>query len=107
MLSFSDRRSFLTRMFRFLQAGIALFLAIPIIRYLVSSTFAGGPSEGVWSTVGNLADIPVGEPQKRTFIAAERDGWSERLIERSVWVVHNPDDQATVFTATCPHLGCA
>jgi Rieske Fe-S protein len=60
----------------------------------------------LWSAAGNLSDIPLGDPQKRTFLAAEHDGWSERLVERSVWVVRYTDDRAAVFNAACPHQGC-
>jgi Rieske Fe-S protein len=101
-----DRRSFLTQTLRLLQAGIALFLAIPIVRYVLYPVLQNATSEDLWSTAGNLSEMPVGEPLKRTFLAAERDGWSERLVERSVWVVRHSDDRTAVFNAACPHLGC-
>src|SRR5215471_7916460 len=101
-----DRRSFLTQVIRLLKAGIAIFFAIPIVRYVFYPVFGSGASEDLWSAAGSFSDIPVGEPQRRTFLAAERDGWSERLVERSVWVIRDTDDRTTVFNAVCPHLGC-
>src|SRR5215831_6181208 len=103
----SDRRSFFRQIVRFLQAGLALFLTIPIVRYIPYPILESHASEDMWSSAGNVSDIPIGDPQKRTFLVAEHDGWSERLVERSVWVVRYDEDRAAVYSALCPHQGCS
>jgi menaquinol-cytochrome c reductase iron-sulfur subunit len=102
----SDRRSFLESATRLLQAGVGIFLGIPFVKYIVHP-FLDSTSQEMWSTVDNFSDIPVGDPQRRTFTVIDNDGWSEHADERTVWVVRNSDDQAVVFTAICPHQGCS
>lgn len=89
-----------------MQAGIGLFLTIPIVRYVLHPALQTGATEERWTEAGALVDVPVGEPQRKVLSIRERDGWSERFVEKAVWVLRNPDDTVTVFTAVCPHLGC-
>jgi Rieske Fe-S protein len=103
----SGRRLFFAQVIRLLQAGLALFLAIPVVRYILYPILETRASDGMWSSAGNVSEIPIGEPQKRTFLVAEHDGWSERRVERSVWVVRYNEDRAAVYNALCPHQGCA
>ena len=60
----------------------------------------------MWSDAGVLSDMPVGEPQRKILAITERDGWTQRIVDRAVWVLRKPDDTLAVFTAVCPHLGC-
>lgn len=60
----------------------------------------------MWSEAGALSDVPVGEPQRKILTMTEHDGWSQNVVQKSVWVLRNPDDTVAVFTAVCPHLGC-
>jgi Rieske Fe-S protein len=102
----SDRRSFMETATRLIQAGVGIFLGIPLIKYIVHP-FWDTASREMWSTVGNFSDMPVGDPQRRTFTVVDHDGWAERADERTVWVVRNADDQSVVFSAICPHQGCS
>lgn len=60
----------------------------------------------MWSEAGVLSDVPVGEPQQKKLTLTERDGWSQNVVEKTVWILRNPDDTVVIFTAVCPHLGC-
>jgi len=101
-----DRRSFLGWLAGFLQAGIGLFLMIPAVRYVLHPALGSGATNEMWSDAGALSDVAVGEPQRKMLSITERDGWSQRVVEKTVWVIRNPDDTVRVFTAVCPHLGC-
>ena len=35
-----------------------------------------------------------------------KDGWMETKAVKAVWAVRQPDNQVTVFSPICPHLGC-
>lgn len=89
-----------------IQAGIGLFLGIPIVRYVLYPAIHGRATGETWTAAGSLVDIPIGEPQRKILSIRESDGWSERVVEKAVWVLRNPDDSVAVFTAVCPHLGC-
>ena len=102
-----NRRSFLGSVSALIQAGIGIFLTIPIIRYVLHPVFEARSSETVWTDTGLLVDIPIGEPQSRVLSLVERDGWSIRHVEKAIWVMRRPDDTVSVLAAVCPHLGCS
>lgn len=89
-----------------IQGAVGLFLSIPIVRYVLHPVFEGAASTDNWIDAGAMSDVPVGEPQKKILSITERDGWAERIAEKAVWVLRNPDDNLTIYTAVCPHLGC-
>lgn len=101
------RRSFLGAVSGVIQAGIGIFLAIPVLRYVLHPVFEARAVETVWTDAGLLVDIPIGEPQRRVLSLIERDGWSVRPVAKAIWVMRRPDDTVAVLTAVCPHLGCS
>ena len=101
-----DRRSFLGVLAGLIQGGIGLVLTVPIVRYVLHPALDSGSTDEKWTEVGELSELLVGEPGRRVVSIIESDGWSERVIERAVWVIRAPDDSVRVFTAVCPHLGC-
>jgi menaquinol-cytochrome c reductase iron-sulfur subunit len=85
---------------------MGFFIAIPVVRYVLYPAVKADATDEMWSDVGKITDFAVAEPQQRSFTIIEHDGWAERLVEKTVWVIRNSDDSTVVFTAVCPHLGC-
>jgi quinol---cytochrome c reductase iron-sulfur subunit, bacillus type len=85
--------------------GIAAAVAVPGVRMLVGSTLKRRGADTV--QLGKLADFPMGEPKLAQFTLSRTDGWVTTLDTRGVWVVRTGDQDATVFSGRCTHLGCA
>lgn len=58
-----------------------------------------------WAEIERFKDIPDGNPTKREVVVKQDSGWAHFNSARSVWIVRH-DREVTVFSATCPHLGC-
>jgi Rieske Fe-S protein len=77
---------------------------------LVMARFVAAPTPGAvsslnWTDVGPLKDIPGATPTKREVVIQQDSGWARFNSLRSIWIVRR-GRTATVFSATCPHLGC-
>ena len=98
------RRSF----FGWVTAGISTFigisLAIPIVGYVISPAFKRQKKE--WVPVGDLDDLPVGEPKDLQYTETVKDGWHNTTSTKGIWAIKHPGNQVTVFSPICPHLGC-
>lgn len=98
------RRSF----FQWVTGGIAtiigLGLAFPLAAYFVSPAF--NRRKPSWVAVGKVDDLPVGSPKVLDYSMAVKDGWMETKAVKAIWAIRHPDNQVTVFSPICPHLGC-
>ena len=98
------RRSFLGATIGAIGAVITAVLGITLGRYTVGPSFAGEGSVG-WTGLGLVDDLPDGKWVKRNVTVSQDAGWGRFNTQRPVWVLKN-EGKLTVFTATCPHLGC-
>ena len=98
------RRSF----FAWVTAGISTFigisLAVPLIGYIIFPAFRRQEKE--WVLVGTLNQLPVGEPIDLQYTETLQDGWLDTSSTKGIWAIKHKDDQVTVFSPICPHLGC-
>ena len=101
----NDRRSFLGIVSGLIGAGISAVLAVTIGRYATAPAFITSDSEQ-WMDLGPLGEIPDGKLTKRSLTISRQSGWGEYITKKSVWVVKN-GEKISVFSGTCPHLGCA
>ena len=99
-----SRRSF----FQWVTGGIAtiigLGLAFPLAAYFISPALSR--RKPPWVFVGKVEELPVGSPKILDYTMKEKDGWMETQAVKAVWAIRQPDDQVTVFSPICPHLGC-
>jgi len=99
-----SRRSF----FQWVTGGIAvvigLGLAVPLAAYFISPALIRRKKS--WVSVGKVEDLPVGTPKALDYSMTVKDGWMETKAVKAVWAVRQPDNQVTVFSPICPHLGC-
>ncbi|HEY6328254.1 MAG TPA: Rieske 2Fe-2S domain-containing protein [Blastocatellia bacterium] len=99
-----ERRTFLGVVIAGIGAAITAVLAVTIGRYAVGPSLKS-EDQSVWTDAGLLEDLPDGNWVKRNVIVSQDAGWGKFNSQRPVWV-RKTSQQCTVFSATCPHLGC-
>jgi Rieske Fe-S protein len=113
-----QRRQFLSFCTSALMAVIGLLVIVPAVVYLFAPLRKkrGRDAGGTFLDVGPLTDFPVGEWRPQTVRGEEEEGWRrQREVGRKrpeaghgIWVRRDGpgDDQITVLSSICPHLGC-
>lgn len=99
------RRQFLGWLIGGVVAFVSTAVGIPYIGALLSA--ASGQKEPTTIRLGKLSDFPEGQPTLAQFTITRTDGWVKTQEGRSVWVIHNKDQDFTVYNGRCTHLGCA
>jgi Rieske Fe-S protein len=103
-LTAEDRRSFLGFLTGLIGLCISSVLGVTLGRFsIVPALSAANISE--WIEVGSLESIPSDKPVNRTLLVSQNAGWGRFISEQSVWIVKK-EDEVTVFSSVCPHLGC-
>ena len=86
---------------------VAMALALPIVRFLLSSvTHASGNGYLSWVPLGRVGEFPEGETRLATFrnpYVMPTDG---KTVETPCWVRRIEGEQFQVFAINCAHLGC-
>jgi len=101
------RRDLFVKVGIFLNGIVAVILAVPIVRYLLSPVArerkAGYES---WISLGNLEQFPSGETRLATYRNPTVNTWDGDTADIACWV-RNVDGQTfQVFAINCAHLGC-
>lgn len=99
-----SRREFLKKSIFTLGGLIAAGLAIPAGTYFLSPLWK--KEEDEWLELGDVGEIPKGEPVKVDFVQRKKDGWETIEGRSSAWVVTADGENFTVFDSHCTHLGC-
>jgi Rieske Fe-S protein len=129
-----SRRTFFTNFTNAIGVVLALPLVYPILRYLTFPMYQ--PFNNNWIRIGNTASIPdVDKPKQIKFEKKIKEGYLERELEKSNWIVRPsdkireeifhgheidyktnggqvywvdpPTTEVVVYSGKCPHLGCA
>src|SRR5258706_4468352 len=86
---------------------VATALAVPIVRFLLSSVTLGRASAYLsWVPLGHVSEFPEGETRLATFrnpYVMPTDG---KTVDTACWVRRVEGDQFQVFAVNCAHLGC-
>jgi Rieske Fe-S protein len=102
-----SRRSFFTKLGILFNGLVAVGLAVPIVRYVLSSITRGrGNSYLSWVSLGSINDFPEGETRLATFknpFVMPTDG---ETVNTACWVRRIEGQQFQVFAINCAHLGC-
>ena len=86
---------------------VAMALAVPILRYLLSSvTRARANGYLEWVPLGHVSEFPEGETRLATFQNAHVMPTDGKTAETACWVRRIEGDQFQVFAVNCAHLGC-
>lgn len=100
----AGRRSFVGFLIGLIWAAITGTIGTLAARFVTAPT-ASSMSPRNWVEIEKFKDILDGRPTKRQVVVKQDSGWAHFSSARSVWIVRH-DRNVTVFSATCPHLGC-
>jgi len=98
----NGRRRFLGTLTGFLGAVIGAILGVPLV-----GSFAGpllARKEPLWVSLGPVPE-QFGTPQKCTYRYVRVDGWMEKTIYGTAYVIKS-GEQIRVLSNICTHLGC-
>jgi Rieske Fe-S protein len=102
-----SRRGLLMKLGLFFNGLVATALAVPIVRFLLSSITRGRASAYLsWVSLGQVGEFPEGETRLATFrnpYVMPTDG---KTVDTACWVRRVGGDQFQVFAVNCAHLGC-
>ncbi|HEV8325750.1 MAG TPA: Rieske 2Fe-2S domain-containing protein [Myxococcota bacterium] len=105
------RRSFIGLAVGLLGAAVTLLVGAPAVGFLIHPLRKDPVSRGAAGalSLGQLGRFNVGVPVRVNITAALRDAWSrfDGVRLGAAWVVRTGESTVKVFSATCPHLGCA
>src|SRR5579863_860082 len=101
------RRQMSLRIALLFNGLVGAFLAIPVVRYLLSP-ITRGSNEGYdrWLSLGGVEQFPAGQTRLATYrnpIANASDG---ETAEIPCWVRNIDGSKFQVFAINCAHLGC-
>ena len=102
-----SRRGLLMKIGILFNGLVATALAVPILRFLLSSVIRG-PKSGYlsWVPLGHVSEFPEGETRLATFrnpYVMPTDG---KTVDTVCWVRRVEGEQFQVFAVNCAHLGC-
>jgi len=102
-----SRRTMFMRLGMLFNGLVAMALAIPIVRFLLSSVIRGkGTGYLSWVSLGSVGQFPEGETRLATFknpFVTPTDG---KTVDTACWVRRVAGNQFQVFAVNCAHLGC-
>lgn len=108
----SSRRGFFAAATQILGGLMGLAVAVPGIAFLIDPLRRKADG-GIFRPLPvTLDELVAGVPRQVPIIEASKDAWVTYPAEPlgSVWLVRQPagaEAPLAVFTAECPHLGCA
>ena len=102
-----SRRAALVKLGMFLNGVVGVFLAVPIVRYLLSPVIRekkfGYES---WLSLGGLEQFPAGQTRLATYKNPVVNAWDGETGDIACWVRNVDDHTFQVFAINCAHLGC-
>src|SRR5271156_5705206 len=102
-----SRRAMLVKLGLLLNGIVGAFLAVPVVRYLLSPVIRERKSGyESWLSLGGLEQFPAGQTRLATYKNPVVNAWDGETADIACWV-RNVDDQTfQVFAINCAHLGC-
>jgi nitrite reductase/ring-hydroxylating ferredoxin subunit len=102
-----SRRALFMKMGILFNGLVVLALAIPIVRFLLSSITLGRANRYLsWVSLGNMSQFPEGETRLATFRNPYVTPTDGKTADTACWVRHIGGEQFQVFAINCAHLGC-
>jgi menaquinol-cytochrome c reductase iron-sulfur subunit len=102
-----SRRRILLKIGMLFNGVVAVFLGIPIVRYILSPITKGrNPGYNSLVSLGPIDQFPSGETRLATYrhpVAHALDG---ETADIPCWVRHTEGEHFQVFAINCAHLGC-
>ena len=102
-----SRRGLLMKIGMLFNGLVATALAVPIVRFLLSSVTRGSVNAYLsWIPVGRVTDFPEGETRLATFRNPNVMPTDGKTVDTPCWVRRVEGNQFQVFAINCAHLGC-
>jgi nitrite reductase/ring-hydroxylating ferredoxin subunit len=102
-----SRRAMLMKLGIFFNGIVALILAVPIFRYVLSPiTRSRKTGYASWLTLGGVDQFPAGETRLATFRNPDVAPWDGKTADSACWVRRIDEQKFQVFAINCAHLGC-
>jgi menaquinol-cytochrome c reductase iron-sulfur subunit len=101
------RRALLMKLGIFFNGVVALILAVPVVRYLLSPVAREKKGAyDAWVALGNLDEFPSGQTRLATYRNPVVNPWDGDTADIACWVRHVDGRNFQVFAINCAHLGC-
>jgi Rieske Fe-S protein len=100
----NGRRRFLARIVTAIHAAIGGVLGVLLGGAAVSSAF--GNRQESWLPASALGDLPPGVPTPVVVGVSRRDGYTQVIDQRTLFLVRTGASTVTALDSTCTHLGC-
>src|SRR5260370_2821171 len=102
-----SRRGLLMKLGILFNGLVAIALAVPIVRFLLSSVTRGRASAYLsWVPLGRVSECPEGETRLATFRTPYVTPTDGKTADTACWVRRIEGEQFQVFAVNCAHLGC-
>ena len=102
-----SRRGFFMKLGILFNAFAAMVVAVPVVRFLLSSVTGGRANAYLsWVPLGRIDQFPEGETRLATFRNPNVMPTDGKTVDTACWVRRVTDDQFQVFAINCAHLGC-
>ena len=102
-----SRRGFFMKLGILFNGVAAAALAVPIVRFLVSSITLGRQNAyTAWVPLGRVTEFPEGETRLATFRNPYVTPTDGKTADAACWVRRIEGDEFQVFAVNCAHLGC-
>ncbi|MBI4615377.1 MAG: Rieske (2Fe-2S) protein [Planctomycetes bacterium] len=86
------------------QGALGLLVGVPAVGFLLDPLRRRDLDEP-WLSAGAIDRVPEGEPHPLRLESRRRDGYVERSVTSTVWILRD-GDRALAFSGACTHLGC-
>src|ERR1700730_5518831 len=104
--SLQNRRSFLGALLAVGSVFVGALLSVPLMRFALFPLIRR-TTDLKSSPVGSLSEFSsLTEPAMRTIQIEQIDGWRKTVSEKIVYINKDQQNQLSVLTSICPHLGC-
>ena len=101
------RRAFLVKLGIGFNALVAMLLAVPIVRYILSPvTQERRSGYQSWLSLGSVDQFPAGQTRLATYRNPVVNPWDGETANIVCWVRHIDGEKFQVFAINCAHLGC-
>jgi menaquinol-cytochrome c reductase iron-sulfur subunit len=102
-----SRRAMLVKLGIFLNGIVGVFLAVPIVRFLLSPvTREKKFGYESWLSLGGLEQFPAGQTRLATYRNPVVNSWDGQTDSIACWVRNVDGKTFQVFAINCAHLGC-
>jgi menaquinol-cytochrome c reductase iron-sulfur subunit len=102
-----SRREVLLKIGLFFNGVVAMALAVPVVRYILSPAVrARREREESWLSLGGLERFPVGQTRLATYRNPVVNPWDGETADVPCWVRRIDAQNFQVFAINCAHLGC-